>query len=175
MSAARAYGRTPRPSLPRGAQAVPVVAATGATVAYQAARAQTLLDRIAAVSDVTPGASDDPGTIDQLLRALDEREALLADLEPVVAELSTVRGQLGRQQGLTAEARALDLVLAPVEQAAQRALGFHDLLVAKMQAMRDELLWEVDRLGHVGAMAQGYLSEQQAEAPVRRARLDVRR
>jgi hypothetical protein len=179
VSAARAFGRPPTPSgrvpVPRAAQAVPVVAASGAPVAYQAVRAQALLDRIAAVSDVTPGASDDPATIDQLLRALDEREALLADLGPVVAELRSVRGQLGGQNALTAEARALDLALAPVEQAAQRALSFHEHLVAKMQAMRDELLWEVDRLGHLGAVARGYLAERAALPAPPRPRLDVRR
>lgn len=180
MSAARAYGRPPfsggHGPTPRGAQAVPVVAANGAPVAYQAVRAQALLDRIAAVSDVTPGASDDPATIDQLLRALDEREALLADLGPVVAELSSVRGQLGGANASTAEARALDLALAPVEQAAQRALSFHEQLVQKMQAMRDELLWEVDRLGHLGAVAHGYLNDRAAlPAPPPRGRLDVRR
>lgn len=136
-----------------GAQAVPVVAATNASIAFQAARAQVLLDRIAAVSDVTPGASDDPGTADQLLRALDAREALLADLERVVVELSSVRGQLGGPRAVTAEARVLDLVLAPVEQAAQRAVGCQPMLLAKMQAMRDELKHEMQRLGYGDARA----------------------
>lgn len=176
MSAAHAW-LPPAPMPTPRALAVPVVAATGASLAHQAACAQALLDRIAEVSDVTPGASDEPSTIDQLMQALDRREALLSDLEPVVAELSTVRGQLARNGALTAEARALDMVLAPVEQAAQRALGFHEQLVQKMQAMRTELVWEVDRLGQLGAMAQGYLGEGIAEpvaaVPVRR--LDVRR
>jgi hypothetical protein len=179
MSAAHAYSLPPAVT-PGAASAVPVVAAIGgSSLAHQAARAQLLLDRIATVSDVTPGASESPSTIDQLLRALDEREALLADLEPVVAELSTVRGQLGGQGALTAEARALDLVLAPVEQAAQRALSFHEQLLQKMQAMRDELSWELDRLGHLGTLASGYLAESPRAAlvapPAARYRLDVRR
>ena len=158
------------------AQAVPVIAASNTSVAFQAARAQLLLDRIAAASDVTPGASDDPGTVDQLLRTLDDREALLTGLEPMVAELTSVRGQLGGLKGVTAEARLLDLVLAPAEQAAQRALGCQAMLLAKMQAMRDELKAEVDRLGHVGARAQAYLDH--AAVPARAhppRRLDGRR
>ena len=178
MSALPAYA-LPAPVVPGAAAAVPVVAAIGgSSLAHQAARAQLLLDRIATVSDVTPGASESPSTIDQLMRALDEREALLSDLEPVVAELSTVRGQLGGQHALTAEARALDLVLAPVEHAAQRALSFHEQLVQKMQAMRDELVWEMDRLGHLGTVASGYLAETARPAlaaPAAAYRLDVRR
>jgi hypothetical protein len=164
MSAAPAYRRAPTP---RGAQSVPVVAATGATVAFQSARVQLLLARIAAVSDVAPGAASGAATMTQLLRALDERRALLTELETVVAELSTVRGQLGGAHALTAGARALDLAVAPVEQAAQRALCLQAQLVAKMEAMRDELLWEVDRLGHSGAAAHRYLSESGALSAAR--------
>lgn len=172
MSAAPAYVVPPRYT-PHGANAVPVVAAIGgASVAFQAARAQMLLDRIAHVSDVTPGASDDPSTVDQLLAALDEREALLTDLQPVVAELSTVRGQLGRTGANTAHARALDLALAPVEVAAQRALSFHEQLLEKMGAMRDELLWEMDRLTQLDAVAHGYLDHGSSTAL---RRLDIRR
>ena len=164
-----------RPPTPRGSHTVPVIAATGATVAFQSARAQLLLDRIATVSDVTPGASAGASTLTQLLRALDEREALLGDLERVVAELTTVRGQLGGANALTAGARALDLAIAPVVEAAQRALRLHAELVARMAAMRDELLWEVDRLGHVGAAAHRYLSDRGALATARdrAARPDV--
>jgi hypothetical protein len=171
VSAARAYLPATLPPAPRGAGAVPVVAAVGGTsLAHQAARAQALLDRIASVSDIAPGASDDPATVEQILTALDAREALLTDLEPVVAELSSVRGQLGGAGPLTAEARALDLVLAPVEQAAQRALSFHEQLVQKMQDMRDELLWEMDRLTQLQTVAHGYLGDTRGGL-----HLDVRR
>ncbi|HEU4628460.1 MAG TPA: hypothetical protein VFS08_01905 [Gemmatimonadaceae bacterium] len=171
MSAAHAYLPAPPAPAPRGSAAVPVVAALGgASLAHQAARAQALLDRIASVSNVDAGASDDPATVEQLLHALDAREALLTDLEPVVAELSSVRGQLGGAGPLTAEARALDLVLAPVEQAAQRALSFHEQLVQKVQAMRDELLWEMDRLTQLQSVAHGYLGDTRSGS-----RLDVRR
>ena len=171
MTAARAYLPAALPPHPRGAAAVPVVAAIGgSSLAYQAARAQALLDRIASVSDVVPGASDDPATVEQFLTALDAREALLTDLEPVVAELSSVRGQLGGAAALTAEARALDLVLAPVEQAAQRALSFHEQLVQKMQAMRDELLWDMDRLTQLQTVAHGYLGDTRGGL-----RVDIRR
>lgn len=141
------------------------------SLAHQAARAQALLDRIADVSTM-PGdvGSDHPETMSALLARLDEREALLSDLEPVVAELSVVRGQLAGQQS-AAQARALDLALAPVELAARRALGFHEQLLEKMQAMRDEMVWEIDRLDQLGAMAHGYL----ADAPSPETRLDVRR
>ena len=168
---------TPRSDGAHGAQAVPVVAAINASIAFQAARARVLLDRIAAVSDVTPGASDDPGTVDQLLRALDAREALLADLERVVEELSSVRGQLGGPRAVTAEARVLDLVLAPVEQAAQRAVGCQALLLAKMQAMRDELKHEVERLGHGGVRAEDDPHERTIppSSPHAPGRSDVRR
>ena len=176
MTGARALRLEARPIPPaagtHGAQAVPVVAATMTPIAFQAARAQLLLDRIAAVSDVTPGASDDPGTVDQLLRALDEREALLADLERVVSELSRVRGQLGGPRAATAEARMLDLVLEPVEQAAQRALGCQPMLLARMQAMRDELKREVRRLGHGGAEA--HADPQDRTVPPSRPRAPVR-
>jgi hypothetical protein len=176
VSAAPAY-QVPLPAPQKSAAAVPVVAIGSVGLAHQAARAQQLLDRIATVSDVTPGASEDPASVAAILDALDARDALLSDLEPVVAELSTVRGQLARGGALTAEARALDLVLAPVEQAAQRALSFHELLVEKMQAMRDELVWEMDRLGRLEGVAHGYLDEPPAAsvaaAPLRR--LDVRR
>lgn len=181
MSAATAY-RPPHPApvpaaMPggRSAAAVPVVA-TGPALLHQAARAQMLLDRIAHVSDVPAGASDDPATLEGLLRALDARDAILVDLQPVVAELSTVRGQLARNGALTAQARALDLALAPVEQAARRAVSFHEQLVEKMQAMRDELVWEMDRLGRLGAVATGYLGEPApAAGAVPARRLDVRR
>ena len=180
MSAAAAYPRpsrpVPRPPAVNAAGAVPVVA-SGPALLHQAARAQMLLDRIAHVSDVPAGRSDDPATLEGLLQALDARDAILADLQPVVAELSTMRGQLARGGAVTAQARALDLALAPVEQAARRAISFHEQLVEKMQAMRDELVWEMDRLGRLGAVASGYLGEPAAAAgggaPVRR--LDVRR
>ncbi len=155
-------------------------------LAYQAARAQALLDRIADVSAAPLGASADPGTIDQLLAALDAREALLSDLEPVVAELSLVRGQIARQGAVAAEARAFDLAIAPVERAAQRALGFHEQLLEKMQAMRDELLWELDRMEQLDTVAGDYAGAASmalmapAAPPARTApaagtRLDVRR
>lgn len=141
------------------------------SLAHQAARAQALLDRIADVSNTPTGSADDPATIIALLARLDEREALLSDLEPVVAELSVVRGQLADQRPSTAQARALDLALAPVEQAARRALGFHEQLLEKMQAMRDEMIWELDRLDQLETVAHGYL----AAVPAPEARLDVRR
>lgn len=141
------------------------------SLAHQAARAQALLDRIADVSSMPAGTADDPSTMTALLARLDEREALLSDLEPVVAELSVVRGQLAGQQPSTAHARALDLALAPVEQAARRALGFHEQLLEKMQAMRDEMVWELDRLDQLGTMAHGYL----AGAAATESRLDIRR
>ncbi|HEX5579931.1 MAG TPA: hypothetical protein VFX39_00045 [Gemmatimonadaceae bacterium] len=140
-------------------------------LAYQAARAQALLDRIADVSDVPLGQMDDPATIDQLLAALDAREALLSDLQPVVAELSMVRGQIASQESAAAEARAFDLAIAPVEVAARRALSFHEQLLEKMKAMRDEMLWELDRVEQLDAVAEGYLS---ATVPAG-TRLDVRR
>ena len=187
MSAAAAYPRPSRPvaKAPAAVAATPAawstsplpVASSGAALLHQAARAQMLLDRIAHVSEVPVGASDDPATLEGLLKALDARDAILADLQPVVAELSTVRGQLAGDGALAAQARALDLALAPVEQAARRAIGFHEQLVEKMQAMRDELVWEMDRLGRLGAVANGYLGEPAAAAagaaPARR--LDVRR
>lgn len=148
--------------------AVPVVAAVGGvTLAHQAARAQALLDRIADVSDVPIGNAEDPTTVDQLLAALDSREALLSDLEPVVAELSLVRGQIAGHGALTAEARALDLALAPVEQAARRALSFHEQLLEKMHAVRDELFWELDRLEQLDSVAETYLGAQSVPAGMR--------
>lgn len=141
------------------------------SVAYQAARAQALLDRIADVSDIStlPGGED--GTVTAIMERLDAREALLADLEPVVAELSLVRGELVDQGESVAQARALQLALAPVEQAARRALGFHEQLLEKMQAMRDEMVWELARLDQLDSVAQGYLLAN----PTQEARLDVRR
>ncbi len=185
MSAAAAYQRpsrpVPMPPAARSAAAVPVVA-SGPALLHQAARAQMLLDRIAHVSEVPDGASDDPATLEGLLKALDARDAILSDLQPVVAELSSMRGQLAGGGALTAQARALDLALAPVEQAARRAISFHEQLAEKMQAMRDELVWEMDRLGRLGAVASGYLGEPPAAAPAAAAsgaaparRLDVRR
>lgn len=144
---------------------------TAFTLAHQAARAQVLLDRIADVSAMPDTDADEAATIMSLLARLDEREALLSDLEPVVAELSVVRGQLAGQRPPTAEARALDLALAPVELAARRALSFHDQLLDKMQAMRDEMVWELDRLDQLGTVAHGYLAG--VPAPV--ARLDILR
>jgi hypothetical protein len=141
------------------------------SLAHQAARAQALLDRIADVSSMSESTAGDPSTMSALLAKLDEREALLSDLEPVVAELSVVRGQLADQRPSTAQARALDLALAPVEQAARRALGFHEQLLEKMQAMRDEMVWELDRLDQLETMAHGYL----AAAPAPEVRLDIRR
>ncbi len=144
---------------------------TAFSLAHQAARAQALLDRIADVSSMPEYNADDAATMVGLLARLDEREALLSDLEPVVAELSVVRGQLADQRPSTAHARALDLALAPVEVAARRALSFHEQLLQKMQAMRDEMVWELDRLDQLGTVAHGYLAGM--PAPV--ARLDVRR
>lgn len=141
------------------------------SLAHQAARAQALLDRIADVSSMPEAGSDDAATISGLLARLDQREALLSDLEPVVAELSVVRGQLADQRSSSAQARALDLALAPVEVAARRALSFHEQLLEKMQAMRDEMVWELDRLDQLGTVAHGYLAGM--PAPV--ALLDVRR
>ena len=178
MSAAAAYQRPSRPvAIPPAAKpAAAAGVASGTALLHQAARAQMLLDRIAHVSEVPAGASDDPATLEGLLKALDARDAILSDLQPVVAELSSMRGQLAGGAH-TAQARALDLALAPVEQAARRAIGFHEQLVEKMQAMRDELVWEMDRLGRLGAVANGYLGEPTAAAaggpPARR--LDVRR
>ncbi|HEY0971838.1 MAG TPA: hypothetical protein VGE02_12790 [Gemmatimonadales bacterium] len=143
-------------------------------LAHQAARAQALLDRIADVSDVSDvplGRSDEPASIDQIMAMLDAREALLADLQPVVAELSMVRGQIASHGAVAAEARAFDLAIAPVEVAARRALGFHEQLLEKMQAMRDELLWELDRMEQLDTVAEGYLGA----APSSGMRLDVRR
>lgn len=154
-----------------GSESAQPVAAGAFSLAHQAARAQALLDRIADVSSMPDGTTDDPATMIALLARLDERESLLSDLEPVVAELSVVRGQLADQRPTTAEARALDLALAPVEQAARRALGFHEQLLVKMQAMRDEMLWELDRLDQLGTMAHGYL----AGVLVPESRLDIRR
>ena len=113
------------------------------------------------------GNAEDPTTVDQLLRALDAREALLSDLEPVVAELSLVRGQIAGHGALTAEARALDLALAPVEQAARRALSFHEQLLEKMHAVRDELVWELDRLEQLDTVAETYLGAEAAPAGLR--------
>ena len=142
------------------------------SVAHQAARAQALLDRIADVSEAATGSSGESATVASVLEALDAREALLSDLAPVVAELSAVRGRITAQSLPAAQARAFDLALAPVEQAARRALSFHEQLLQKMQAMREELVWEMDRLDQLGTMAQGYLHDSQPAAAVR---LDVRR
>lgn len=141
------------------------------SLTYQAARAQELLDRIADVSDVAelPAAAD--ATMAEILERLDAREAMLSDLEPVVAELSLVRGELAGQGEPAAQARALHLALAPVEQAARRALDFHAQLLEKMQAMRDEMVWELDRLDRLDTVAQGYLHA----APPPDGQLDVRR
>ena len=142
------------------------------SVAHQAARAQALLDRIADVSESAGGSSTEPATMAGVLEALDAREALLSDLAPVVAELSAVRGQITAQALPAAQARAFDLALAPVEHAARRALSFHEQLLQKMQAMREELVWEMDRLDQLGTMAQGYLHDGRPTAP---NRLDIRR
>lgn len=167
----RAYGQPT--SVVRARVATPAAAAAGVSLAHQAARAQALLDRIADVSDLGVSGDLDEGTIDHLLQALDEREALLTELTPVVAELGAVRGQLARQTGgaSAAEARALELAIAPVERAARKALDFHQVLLEKMQAVRDELSWELDRLDQLGAMATGYLGEPERPA----SQLDVRR
>src|SRR5690606_10572903 len=104
-----------RAAVPEGSAPIASPSVSPFSLAHQAARAQALLDRIADVSSMPGGAADDPATMGGLLARLDEREALLSDLEPVVAELSVVRGQLADQGPSTAQARALDLALAPVE------------------------------------------------------------
>ena len=141
------------------------------SVAYQAARAQAILDRIADVSELPDSSAEDEGTMSVILKRLDAREALLSDLEPVVAELSQVRDELSDHGRSAADARALQLALAPVEQAARRALDFHGQLLEKMQAMRDEMVWELARLDQLGAMAQGYLTSE----PTQDGRVDIRR
>lgn len=152
----RAYGHPTA----RARIAAPTAAAA-ASVAHQAARAQALLDRIAAVSEHGLAGDLRGDSVDHLLQALDEREALLTELSPVVAELALVRGQLARaeHEESAAEARALELAIAPVERAARKALDFHQVLLEKMQAVRDEMAWELDRLDQLGAMAGGYLGE----------------
>ena len=166
---ARGYG----PPATRARLAAPAAARTGgASIAHQAARAQALLDRIAAVGEHGMSGELRGDSVDHLLQALDEREALLTELTPVVAELALVRTQLARaeDEASAAEARALELAIAPVERAARKALDFHHVLLEKMQAVRDEMAWELDRLDQLGAMAGGYLGQPGRAV----ARVDVR-
>ncbi|HEX3160428.1 MAG TPA: hypothetical protein VHQ45_18045 [Gemmatimonadaceae bacterium] len=138
-------------------------------LAHQAARAQALLDRIAEVSDVRDVPGESAG-IDLVVEALGQREALLADLQPVVAQLGALRSQMVAQSAASPSAHAYALALAPVEQAAGRALHFHQVLLDKLQAMRAEVVGELDHLDRLGELATAYGAN---EPGVRR--LDLRR
>ena len=114
-------------------------------LASDGAEAEALLRRFCVLSSAALAAlerDDSSG----LPAALDDREALMRQLGPLLWSLTATRARFANQPDQTSDARAVTATLASAEQSIRQAQAADAELLARVSACRSQLAEELDRL-----------------------------
>jgi hypothetical protein len=143
--------------------------AAALALASQAAEAQALFGRFAALREEALAAlrRDDASG---LLDALEKRECLTREIEPIVQSLVAERERLAGHP-LTAHRSPLTNLVRSVEDAVRAALAAEAELMAHATEYRSRTVRELDELGQAQAVTDAYREPGRAEPH----RLDLRR
>ena len=132
-------------------------------LARQSAEACSLLERFRVIASDAVAAIE-RGEADGVGAAIDERDAIIRHLEPIVQELSEARAAVAGVHRLTAEGRRIEALLEPVEQAALRAQVVHARLERAAADARTRVQRELDLLEQGEAAADAYAASTAARA-----------
>lgn len=127
--------------------------ATG--LARRARDAGVLFERCAALADVALSALD-AGGLSTLAGAMLERDRVLAQLAPIVAELAAAREAVAHRPAHAADVHRLDTHLQPVEEAGRHAFAIQARLIARLEERRQDVRRDLDRLKQAGQAHQAY-------------------
>jgi hypothetical protein len=139
-------------------------------LARRSAEACSLLERFRVIASDAVTALE-RGETGGVGAAIDERDAIIRHLEPIVRELSEARAAVAGMHRLTPEGKRIEALLEPVEQAALRAQVVHARLESAAGDARTRVQRELDLLEQGEAAAGAYA----ASTAARRRHLDLLR